>query len=773
MDTDISKACPMLEALPAHDNMLCDIFAGMPDGVSVQDEDLNIIWVNAVMENWFARSAPLVGKKCYEAFRNAETPCITCPTHKILHIGQPPHETISISGPDGEIIRWFDLHAFPLVDRATGKLKVFVEYFRDVTEHRQAKEALQAALGSLEGLIDATPDIVFFKDPDGRLVHCNRACEEYLGVPKEEIEGQYCSDLLPPYLAEEVAEGDEAVRRVRKPVRGEQFVTRQDGSTRWYDTIKFPVFDHSGQLCGIGEISRDITEIKRIQVELRASEGQKRLLIDRSPVGIAVVQEGRLVYVNPALRGILGYEEFNGLVGKQLVEVVAPEDRDMVTQTLVAAPTGRPVSSRFEAKALRGDGQSVDIEVWPGETHYEGLPALLLFAVDTTESKTLRAQALHAQKMEAVGTLAAGIAHEFNNLLTVASGFSEILLAEKSVEDPDYSDLQKIAASCARGAELVKKIRALGRRADNYFHVVDLNSEIIETVGLLSRRLPANISLDVRIDECRRKIWADSGQFAQVMVNLVLNAVDAMPEGGKLSIRTNHFTVDEEFCRAHLWANVGDYVEITVSDTGHGMDRGTVSRIFEPFYTTRGLANKLGLGLSVVHGVIQDHGGHIECESDVGRGTAFRIFLPELSYPDQPECVPVPAESRGGTETLLMVDDQDDIREMGKRVLSQFGYTVLCASNGREALDVYREAGHEIALVILDLIMPEMGGKLCLEKLLAFDPRVRVLIASGHADRQEVRETVQMGAKGVVTKPFTTKQLLKAVRLVLDGQNGS
>jgi len=762
----------MHEVFQASEQMLSDIFASMPDGVSVQDADLNIIWVNPAMEEWFAHSAPLLGKKCYEAIRNAKGPCTTCPTLRIHETGQLAHEIISISGTDGETVRWLDLHSFPLVDRATGRRKGIVEYFRDVTGPKRAEEALQAALACLEGLINATPDLIFFKDADGRLLHVNKACEEYLGVPKEYMKGKHSADFLPPYLAEAVGEGDDKVRRDAATVRGEQFVTRQDGVTCWYDTIKYPVFDHSGHLSGIGGISRDITEIKRIELALRASESQNRLLIDTSPVGIAIVQESRLVYANPALRKLLGYENIDGLIGKPLVELVMPENGDMIALGQAPGSTDKFISPRLEVKALKADGATADIEVWPGETCYEDVPSVLLFVVDITESKVLRAQALHSQKMEAVGTLAAGIAHEFNNLLTVASGFCEILLTEKSEGDPDYSDLQKIAASCARGVELVRKLRFLGRRADNYFQVVDLNNEVIETVSLLSGKLPGNISLDVRMDQCRRKIWADSGQFAQVIVNLLLNATDAMPDGGKLSIKTKHFTADEEYCRTNLWAKAGDYIELIISDTGHGMDRETVSRIFEPFFTTRGLATKSGLGLSVVHGIVQEHGGHIACESEVGQGTAFRIYLPALSYPEQPECVSEPAGNRGGTETILLVDDQDDIRDIGKRILSQFGYTVLCASNAREALRVYGEAGHEIALVILDLIMPEMGGKQCLEKLLALDPHVRVLMASGQSPRQEVRETIQIGAKDVVSKPFTIRQLLKAVRQALDGPDG-
>ncbi len=767
--TEISEHRVAQKSLQASEQMLIDIFARLPDGISVQDANLNIVWVNPAMERWFADSAPLVGKKCYETYRNAEFPCTTCPSQKSIETRQPAHETISITASGGEITRWLELHSFPLVDRATGQLNGTVEYFRDVTEPKKEEEAFHAALARLEGLINATPDFVVFKDVEGRFLQVNRAAEEFLGFPKEEIEGKRSSELLPPYLAEAMADGDERFRRDGQSVRGEQFVTRPEGVTHWYDTIKFPVFDQTGQLSGVGGISRDITQIKTIELELRASESRNRLVLDESPLGIAVVQDGRLVYVNPALRILLGYESLDRLVGKPVVDLVVPEDRATIYQELVATSGGKSVLSHFEVRLLKEDGVPVDLDLWPKETYYGGLPALLAFVVDLTESKALLEQAVQARKMEAVETLAAGIAHEFNNLLTVASGFTELLLSGKQEGDPDYSDLLTIAVSCARGVDLVRKPRLLGRRADNYFQALDLNSELVETMGLLSRKLPENISLEVRMDDCQRKIWADSGQIAQIVVNLLMNAADSMPEGGRLLIKTTHISVDEEYCKTHRWSKFGEYVEFTVSDTGHGMDKETVSRIFEPFFTTRRLANNSGLGLSVVHGIVQEHGGHVACESEVGRGTTFKVYFPALSDPQQLECLPEPPESRGGTETILLVDDQQDIQDMGKRFLSQFGCTVLCAADGLEALQVFREVGSEISLVILDLVMPEMGGRQCLEEILKLDPKTKVIVASGYSTRQEVKETVQMGAKGVISKPFTTRQLLKVVRQTLDG----
>ena len=629
-------------ALRESEQFLSNVFAGIQDGISVQDTELRIVRVNPTLERWFADVMPLVGKKCFEAYHDQEVPCTICPSQQTLRTGRPSHAVVSKKGPGGEIVAWIELHSFPMVDQATGAIKGVIEYARDITERKRAED------------------------------------------------------------------------------------------------------------------------------ELRLLEKRNRLLIEASPIGIGIIQHDRLVYANPALTKIFGIENLGESIGRPAEQFVVPEDRQDVRQRRADRLAGKPVPVSYELRGLKENGERVDVMVWPKETDYLGRPSVLFFAVDTSESKALRAQLLHTQKMEAMGTLAGGIAHEFNNLLTVASGYTELLLADKEEGGPDYSDLQKIAASCARGAELVRKLRLLGKRAESEFQPLNLNRELNETVELLSPRLPVNVTVDLRLDDSLQEIRGDSSQVAQIIINLMLNAADAMPEGGKLSIETKNCTLDEEYCRAHLGAKAGDYVQLTVSDTGHGMDDETLSRIFEPFFTTRGLANRSGLGLAMIHGIIEEHGGYIACESKAGLGSIFRVYLPATPGPRRSAPVTDKVEIQGGTETVLLVEDEELVMNLLSEILRRVGYQVLTATNGREALDLYGKERQSISLVILDLIMPQMGGKECLAQLLKIDPQLKTIIATGYSDEANRDELIEAGAKGFVSKPLEMAQFLRTVREVLD-----
>jgi len=384
------------------------------------------------------------------------------------------------------------------------------------------------------------------------------------------------------------------------------------------------------------------------------------------------------------------------------------------------------------------------------------------------ERESLREQLLHAQKMEAIGTLTGGIAHEFNNLLTVVSGYTELLLADKGPQDPISSDLRKIASACHRGAELIQKLRIFSRKAEYEFRPMNLNHEVKDAVKLLSNAISKMIEIRCDLADDLGAVRGDSAQIGQLIINLALNGQDAMPEGGKLLIETRKVTLGEEYCSSHVGTRPGEYVLLTVADTGHGMDETTSHRIFEPFFTTRGLAQRSGLGLAVVHGIVEKHGGHIDCESKPGIGTTFKIYLPVLHIEvEQRDAVPETI-IRVGAETILLVDDEELITDLGKRILARAGYTVLVASNGKDAEDLYKVNKGRISLVILDLVMPGMGGKQCLQELLRIDPLVKVLIASGYTEKARKDELMAAGARGFVTKPFTMTQLLGDVRDILD-----
>jgi len=388
------------------------------------------------------------------------------------------------------------------------------------------------------------------------------------------------------------------------------------------------------------------------------------------------------------------------------------------------------------------------------------------------EKENLRAQLLQSQKMETMGTLAAGIAHDFNNMLTVILGYSSMLLADKNEKDPGYKGLQKILKTSQDAADLVQRIRIFGRKAEMNLIPLDLNHQINQATKLLSRTLPKMIEMDIHLAKDPVIIRADPSQITQMVMNLAVNANEAMPQGGRLSILTENIVLDDDYCRLLMGVKRGPHVMLTVSDTGRGIDKSLMERIFDPFYSTkaRDYRKGTGLGLSVVQGIVQQHGGHITVESEVGQGTTFRMYFPALEVEKVPEYVewkiPYPA---GGTETILLVEDMELVRDLVVTILETFGYTVLSACDGQEALDVYEKEQGNIALVILDIIMPRMDGKQCLEQLLRINPTVKVIISSGVGYYDLINEVVEIGAKGAVNKPYSMRQILGMVREVLDG----
>jgi two-component system, cell cycle sensor histidine kinase and response regulator CckA len=370
--------------------------------------------------------------------------------------------------------------------------------------------------------------------------------------------------------------------------------------------------------------------------------------------------------------------------------------------------------------------------------------------------------------MEAVGNLAGGIAHDFNNLLQAVMGYSELLLGAKKQGDPEIDDLQRIYDSGKRGADLVKSLLMFSRKVQPEFCPVDLNNEIVQVQKLLSHSIPKNIKIDLRLSGALETVLADPSQVGQVIMNLGVNARDSMPDGGTLTIETANVELDKDYCAVHLEVKPGPYALLTVSDSGHGMDMQTLTHIFEPFFTTKEVGKGTGLGLATVFGIVKQHGGHITCYSEPGFGTTFKIYFPVIKKEGNPEFSTTESPVQRGTETILLVDDEESLRKLGSRILNEYGYLVMTASNGKEALELYHREGAGISLIILDLIMPEMDGKKCLEELLRVNPNARVVLASGYSEAGPAIGTTPGGAKGYIQKPYNLSQLLTTIREILD-----
>ncbi|MCL4553364.1 MAG: PocR ligand-binding domain-containing protein, partial [Candidatus Marsarchaeota archaeon] len=449
--------------------------------------------------------------------------------------------------------------------------------------------------------------------------------------------------------------------------------------------------------------------------------------------------------------------------------LIHPEDLERVNQVYVEAMGSGP-RYNVEYRIVRPDGEVRHIHSEANVTRDESGHAIRMVGMmqDITEQKSLQSQLFQAQKMEAIGTLAGGIAHDFNNILQVALGYSELILSYDDLPKRCQADLHKIRESARRGADLVKRLLTFSRKTEIKPQPLNLNRRIHEMRKMLERTIPKMIEIQLVLDENLATINADPTQVDQILMNLALNARDAMPDGGRLIFETANVVLDAEYASSHLDARLGDHVLLSITDSGVGMDKETLPHIFEPFYTTKGMGKGTGLGLAMVHGIVQQHGGHIRCYSEPGQGTGFKIYFPALVADEELEERTAAAIPLGGSETILLADDEEFVRDLGQRLLSEQGYKVLTASNGKEALEVYRSQSAEISLVILDLVMPEMGGKQCLRGLLEINPKAKVLIASGFSANGPTKDALVYGAKGFVDKPFSLNQLIKAVRETLD-----
>ena len=387
---------------------------------------------------------------------------------------------------------------------------------------------------------------------------------------------------------------------------------------------------------------------------------------------------------------------------------------------------------------------------------------------DVTTEIMLQKQLNQAQKMEAIGTLAGGIAHDFNNLLQAILGYSDLLLMNKRKDDPEHRRLEVIQQAARDGAELVSRILTVSKKADYKARPMDLNEAVRKVLKLLRRTIPRMIEIKLALDKNLKIIDADPTQIEQLLLNLAINAQHAMPDGGRLVIETSNVSLSDEYLRTHLGAQPGCHVQLTVSDNGMGIAPEVLERIFEPFFTTKTNGEGTGLGLAMVHGIVAQHGGYIRCYSEPGRGTSFKIYLPVSAT----ELVSDPATTREmpalGTETILLVDDDDRVREMAQNLIEMGGYQVLAARSGEEALAIYTAQRADISLIVLDLIMPGIGGKRCLEELLRIDPEARVLVASGYSSNGISQEEKGRGARGFISKPYDAKSILGAIRSVLD-----
>lgn len=516
------------------------------------------------------------------------------------------------------------------------------------------------------------------------------------------------------------------------------------------------------------DLTKEITERKRSEEALRASERRFRHIFENAPLMMhSLDKNGVIRSVNAMWLRQTGYSE-NEVVGKTFEFILTKESQKTFAtkiETLWAQSELYEVRDQYVKK----DGTVIEVvidSVIVDDPTYGRIS--LCISRDVTHELLLEKQLREAQKMEAVGTLAGGVAHDFNNLLQIILGYADLLALRTDKEASSYHGIRAVRDAAKRGSDLVKQLLTFSRRIETDLRPLDLNHEVQKASRLLSRTIPKMIAIELDLAEGLQAVYADANQVEQIVLNLAINAKDAMPERGTLTFRTENAILDEEYCRRWPEVKPGNYVSLIVTDTGHGMDKEVLEHIFEPFYTTKEPGEGTGLGLSIVFGIVKLHGGHITCQSRPGKGTVFEIFFPALEKESQREMDTTGEMPAFGTETILMVDDEALVRDWGEDLLTQAGYTVITARNGREALQLFAKYRAEIDLVILDLIMPEMGGKQCLEELIKVDPGARVLVASGFPIDKKTKTFLTSYSLAIVSKPFNVRDFLRVVRKALD-----
>jgi two-component system cell cycle sensor histidine kinase/response regulator CckA len=677
--------------------------------------------------------------------------------------------------------------------------------------NRRARHRADQAASELAAIVESTDDAIISKTLDGVVTSWNHAAERLYGWAAEEAIGRHVSFIVPSDKADELARMMERLRRGERVEHFESGRLRKDGTRIGVSITMSPIRDLLGRLIGISKISRDISGQQRLQRELQNRLRQQEV----------VAELGRHALLGGDFASLLqdATRKVAETLGTEFCKVLEllPDGRSFLLRTGVgwkAELFGRatvPAGTDSHAGYALLAGGPVVVDDFRTESRFNVLPLLHEMGIVSGVSVIIRGRELsfgilevhtvrqrsfslddvnflrsvanvlaaamvnrhandalgQAQKMEAFGQLAGGVAHDFNNLLTIINGYSEMLIQGLSPGDETRGLLTEILKAGERSATLTQQLLAFSRKQIVAPKILDLNAIVTDTEKMLRRLIGEDVQLATSLAGGLGTVHCDDGQLHQVLLNLAVNARDAMPQGGRLTIETRNVELGEEYCRTHSEVPPGPYVLLMVSDTGCGMTAEVKARLFEPFFTTKEVGKGTGLGLAVIHGVVKQAGGHVEVSSETGVGTTFKVYLPRVGQPAQSgtSAAEVPPQ---GTETVLMVEDDEGVRLLTRHMLKGFGYTVLEAASGADALRIAGKHAEPVHLVITDVVMPGMSGRQVAAEMASLHPEARVLFVSGYTDDAVVRHGVLQEGVHFLPKPFSSIGLARKIREVLD-----
>ena len=748
------------DALKASETELRTLFAAMNDVILVLDVEGRYLKIAPTDPAYLYKPpASLLGKTLHEVFPKEEADFFIEHIRRAIAERRTHRVEYRMQVSDKEV--WFDGSVSPIDHNAV------IWIARDITARKQMEEALRESEELYKGLVDSAFDGVVIHQ-NLTIISANRAYAEMFDYEIEELIGLEVLDLTPP-------EQRDFVRSQinRSEALYETVGLKKDG-TRINIEVSGKDCMFEGKNARLAAV-RDIGERKQAEEQLRRQLNFTEAITTSMGEGVYALNErGLVTFMNPAAEASLGWTE-KELLGRDMHEVIHFQDVDGARRPKSNCPllgviaSGKLVAIEDDV-FTRKDGSVFHVSYTSSPIINQELVvgAVLTFR-DITEARQLEEQLRQSQKMEAIGQLAGGVAHDFNNLLTAINGYSSLALQRTNEREPIRGYLEEIKKAGDRAANLTRQLLAFGRKHMLQPVALSLNDVVADLNKMLRRLIGEDVRLTAKFDPALKKIKADAGQIEQVIVNLVVNARDAMPHGGNLTIETGNFEVDGDYASNHVGVRPGSYAMLAVSDTGVGMDDETRARIFEPCLTTTEKGKGTGLGLSTVYGIVKQSGGNIWVYSEPNQGTVFKVYLPQLRDASEPtETATVETPMPRGSETILLVEDEDVVRSLAQEVLEQAGYRVFSVSSGNEALRLFQESAERIDLLLTDVVMSEMSGKELADRLADLRPAMRVLFMSGYTDEAIVHHGIVDSNVQFIQKPFSPESLAKKIREVLD-----